>query len=52
VTEVDPETGKVKILRYVAVDDCGTVINPMIADGQVHGGITQGLGQALYEGAE
>jgi aerobic carbon-monoxide dehydrogenase large subunit len=52
VSEVDPETGKVKILRYVAVDDCGTVINPMIADGQVHGGITQGLGQALYEGAE
>lgn len=52
VTEVDPETGKVKILRYIAVDDCGTVINPMIADGQVHGGITQGLGQALYEGAE
>jgi carbon-monoxide dehydrogenase large subunit len=52
VTEVDPETGQVKILRYVAVDDCGTVINPMIADGQVHGGITQGLGQALYEGVE
>jgi len=52
VTDVDPETGQVKILRYVAVDDCGTVINPMIADGQVHGGITQGLGQALYEGAE
>jgi carbon-monoxide dehydrogenase large subunit len=52
VTEVDPETGQVKILRYVAVDDCGTVINPLIADGQVHGGITQGLGQALYEGAE
>jgi aerobic carbon-monoxide dehydrogenase large subunit len=52
VTEVDPETGQVKVLRYVAVDDCGTVINPMIADGQVHGGITQGLGQALYEGAE
>ena len=52
VTEVDPETGQVKVLRYVAVDDCGTVINPMIADGQVHGGITQGLGQALYEGVE
>ena len=52
VTEVDPQTGQLKVLRYVAVDDCGTVINPMIADGQVHGGITQGLGQALYEGAE
>jgi aerobic carbon-monoxide dehydrogenase large subunit len=49
--EVDRETGAVKVLRYVAVDDCGTVINPMIVDGQVHGGITQGLAQALYEGA-
>jgi carbon-monoxide dehydrogenase large subunit len=52
VTEVDPESGQVRILRYVAVDDCGYLINPLIVDGQVHGGITQGLAQALYEGAE
>jgi carbon-monoxide dehydrogenase large subunit len=52
VTEVDPETGQVQVLRYVAVDDCGNIINPLIVDGQVHGGITQGLGQALYEGVE
>lgn len=51
VTEVDPETGAVKILRYVAVDDVGVVINPMIVDGQVHGGVAQGIGQALYEHA-
>ena len=50
--EVDPETGAVKVLRYVAVDDCGPVINPMIVDGQVHGAIAQGLAQALYEGVE
>jgi aerobic carbon-monoxide dehydrogenase large subunit len=49
--EVDRETGAVGVLRYVAVDDCGTVINPMIVDGQLHGGIAQGLAQALYEGA-
>ena len=49
--EVDRETGAVKVLRYVAVDDCGAVINPMIVEGQVHGGIAQGLAQALYEGA-
>jgi carbon-monoxide dehydrogenase large subunit len=49
--EVDIETGQFKILRYVAVDDCGRVINPMMVDGQVHGGIAQGLGQALYEEA-
>jgi carbon-monoxide dehydrogenase large subunit len=48
--EVDPETGAVKVLRYVAVDDCGPVINPMIVEGQLHGAITQGLAQALYEG--
>lgn len=47
--EVDPETGVTKLLRYVAVDDCGPVINPMIVDGQVHGGLAQGIGQALYE---
>jgi aerobic carbon-monoxide dehydrogenase large subunit len=51
VVEVDDETGEVKILRYVAVDDIGKVINPMIVDGQVHGGVAQGLGQALYEHA-
>ncbi|RMF63595.1 MAG: xanthine dehydrogenase family protein molybdopterin-binding subunit [Calditrichaeota bacterium] len=51
VVEVDPDTGKVTVLRYVAVDDVGNVINPMIVDGQVHGGIAQGIGQALWEGA-
>jgi carbon-monoxide dehydrogenase large subunit len=49
--EVDPDTGKVKILKYVAVDDVGNVINPMIVEGQIHGGIAQGAGQALWEGA-
>jgi carbon-monoxide dehydrogenase large subunit len=49
--EVDPDTGEVRLLRYVAVDDCGNVINPLIVDGQVHGGITQGIAQALYEAA-
>jgi carbon-monoxide dehydrogenase large subunit len=49
--EVDPDTGEVKILRYVAVDDVGVVVNPMIVDGQVHGGVAQGIGQALYEHA-
>src|SRR2546430_181013 len=48
--EVDPETGSVKVLRYVAVDNCGPVINPMIVDGQLHGAIAQGLAQALFEG--
>jgi len=47
--EVDRETGEISILRYVAVDDCGRVINPMLVEGQVHGGIAQGIGQALYE---
>ena len=51
VVEVDKETGRTKILRYIAVDDVGNVINPMIVDGQVHGGIAQGVAQALYEGA-
>ena len=51
VVEVDPDTGKVNVLRYVAVDDVGNVINPMIVDGMVHGGIAQGVGQALWEGA-
>ena len=47
--EVDPEVGAVEIVRYVAVDDCGRAINPLIVDGQIHGGIAQGVGQALYE---
>jgi carbon-monoxide dehydrogenase large subunit len=51
VVEVDPDTGHVKIVRYLAVDDVGNVINPMIVDGMVHGGITQGAAQALWEGA-
>jgi aerobic carbon-monoxide dehydrogenase large subunit len=49
VVEVSPDTGKVKLLRYVAVDDVGRVINPMIVDGMVHGGIAQGVAQALWE---
>src|SRR5712671_6134956 len=47
--EVDRETGDLKFLRYVAVDDCGKVINPMLVDGQLHGGIVQSIGQALFE---
>ena len=49
VVDVDAETGKVDIVRYVAVDDCGHAINPMLIDGQVHGGITHAIGQALFE---
>ncbi len=49
VVEVDTETGKVELKRHVAVDDAGTLINPVIADGQVHGGVAFGVGQALYE---
>ncbi len=51
VVEIDEETGKVDLVRYVAVDDVGKKINPMIVDGQLHGGIVQGVGQALWEGA-
>lgn len=51
VVEVDPETGRVDLSRYLAVDDVGNVINPMIVEGQVHGGIAQGVGQALFETA-
>jgi carbon-monoxide dehydrogenase large subunit len=51
VVEVDAETGHVGLKRYVAVDDCGPQINPMIVEGQVHGGIAQGVGQAMLEGA-
>ena len=50
-TEVDTETGQVRIRRYVAVDDVGNVVNPLIVEGQVHGGIAQGIAQALYEEA-
>ncbi|HYB43559.1 MAG TPA: molybdopterin cofactor-binding domain-containing protein, partial [Candidatus Methylomirabilis sp.] len=50
IVEVDPDTGDVKIARYLAVDDVGNVINPMIVDGMVHGGIAQGAAQALWEG--
>lgn len=49
VVEVDPELGNVRVLRLVAVDDCGLVINPMVVEGQAYGSIVQGLGQALYE---
>jgi carbon-monoxide dehydrogenase large subunit len=49
VVEVDIETGKVKVVRYVAVDDCGPAINPLLIDGQVHGGVAHAIGQALYE---
>lgn len=48
--EVDPETGKVEVLSFTAADDFGNVVNPMIVEGQVHGGLAQGLGQALMEG--
>jgi carbon-monoxide dehydrogenase large subunit len=49
--EVDKDTGEVKILRYISVDDVGRKINPMIVDGQIHGGVVQGISQALWEGA-
>jgi carbon-monoxide dehydrogenase large subunit len=49
VTEVDVETGRVEILRWIAVDDCGPAINPMLIEGQVHGGVVHGIGQALFE---
>ena len=49
VVDVDAETGKVELVRYVAVDDCGRAVNPMLVEGQVHGGVAQGIGQALYE---
>jgi aerobic carbon-monoxide dehydrogenase large subunit len=51
IVEVDAETGKVDLKRYVAVDDCGKVINPLIVEGQLHGGIVQGVAQAMYEAA-
>jgi aerobic carbon-monoxide dehydrogenase large subunit len=49
VVDVDAESGKVEILRWVAVDDCGPAINPLLIDGQIHGGVAHGIGQALYE---
>ncbi len=51
VVDIDKETGQVSVRRYLAVDDCGNQINPMIVEGQVHGGVIQGLGQAMLEGA-
>ena len=51
VVEVDPETGQIDLKRYVALDDCGPQINPVIVEGQVHGGVVQGIGQALWEEA-
>ncbi|HEX5556328.1 MAG TPA: molybdopterin cofactor-binding domain-containing protein, partial [Gaiellales bacterium] len=52
VVEVDTDTGQVRLLDYLVVEDCGRVVNPMIVDGQVHGGVVHGIGQALYEEAE
>jgi aerobic carbon-monoxide dehydrogenase large subunit len=51
VVDIDPGTGQTKVRRYVAVDDCGPQINPMIVEGQVHGGVVQGLAQAMFEQA-
>ena len=51
VVEIEPETGRVTIQKYVAVDDCGNIINPMLVEGQIQGGVVQGIGQALYEEA-
>ncbi|HEU4750219.1 MAG TPA: xanthine dehydrogenase family protein molybdopterin-binding subunit [Acidimicrobiia bacterium] len=51
LVEVDVETGYTKLLRYVAMDDCGNVISPMIVDGQIHGGLVQGIAQAMFEEA-
>jgi carbon-monoxide dehydrogenase large subunit len=50
VVEIDEETGDARVVQLVAVDDAGTIINPVLADGQVHGGLAQGLAEALYEG--
>jgi carbon-monoxide dehydrogenase large subunit len=49
MVEVDPDTGRARILRYVTVDDSGPIVNPLLAAGQVHGGLAQGIGQALLE---
>jgi carbon-monoxide dehydrogenase large subunit len=50
VVDVDTETGKVTLVRHIAVDDCGRILNPLLVTGQQHGGIAQGAAQALYEG--
>ena len=49
LVEIDQETGKISLKRYFAVDDCGRILNPMIVEGQMQGGIVQGIGEALYE---
>ena len=49
MVEVDRDTAQLKILKYVVVHDCGTVINPMIVEGQIHGGVAHGIGNAFYE---
>ena len=49
VVDVDPETGAVKLIRYVVAHDCGRVVNPLLVDGQIHGGVAQGIGGGLYE---
>jgi carbon-monoxide dehydrogenase large subunit len=51
VVEVDTDTGLVQLVKYVAVDDCGNIVNPMIAEGMVHGGVAQGIAEGLYEEA-
>ena len=51
MVEVDPATGQIDLKSYYAVDDCGVQINPMIVEGQVHGGVVQGVGPVLWEGA-
>ena len=52
IVETDPETADIRVLRYCVVHDCGTLINPMIVEGQIHGGVAQGVGGALYERME
>jgi carbon-monoxide dehydrogenase large subunit len=52
LVEVDTETGRVELIRHIAVDDCGRILNPLLVSGQQHGGIAQGVSQALYEGFE
>jgi len=49
IVETDPDTAEIKILKYAVVHDCGNLINPMIVEGQIHGGVAQGVGGALYE---
>jgi carbon-monoxide dehydrogenase large subunit len=49
--EIDPDTGVSRVVRYTTVDDVGQAVNPMLVAGQIHGGVAQGIGQALYEGA-